>query len=55
MNEALLLTIDGAVATLTINRPEARNPLGHESDGDLFTEVAARLNADRTMRWIPVR
>lgn len=52
MSEALLLTIGGAVATLTINRPEARNPLGHEGDGDLFAEVAARLNADRTVRAV---
>ena len=47
---ALLLEKDGPVVTLTINRPETRNPLGEEGDGDLFAEACARINADREIR-----
>jgi enoyl-CoA hydratase/carnithine racemase len=49
---ALLLEKSGAVATLTINRPESRNPLGEEGDGDLFAGAAAEINADRTLRCV---
>jgi enoyl-CoA hydratase/carnithine racemase len=52
MSEALLVTIEGPIATLTINRPEARNPLGHEGDGDLFAGAATRVNADRGIRAV---
>jgi len=47
---ALLFEKDGPIVTLTINRPETRNPLGEEGDGDLFAEVCARINADREIR-----
>jgi len=47
---ALLFEKDGHVATLTINRPEARNVLGEEGDGALFAEATARINADRDIR-----
>jgi enoyl-CoA hydratase/carnithine racemase len=47
---ALLLEKDGAVATLTINRPDSRNPLGEPGDGDLFADAAAQINADREIR-----
>jgi hypothetical protein len=30
---ALLSEKSGAIVTLTINRPESRNPLGEEGDG----------------------
>jgi enoyl-CoA hydratase/carnithine racemase len=49
---ALLLEKTGAVATLTINRPESRNPLGEEGDGDLFAAAAAEINADRGLRCV---
>lgn len=49
---ALLFEKSGAVATLTINRPESRNPLGEEGDGELFAEAAQRINADRTIRCV---
>ena len=49
---ALLFEKSGAVATLTINRPASRNPLGEEGDGDLFAEAAQRINADRTIRCV---
>ena len=47
---ALLFEKSGPVVTLTINRPDARNPLGEEGDGDLFANAAARINADRDVR-----
>lgn len=47
---ALLVEKSGPVVTLTINRPESRNPLGEEGDGDLFAAAAARINADREVR-----
>lgn len=47
---ALLFEKDGPVVTLTINRPESRNPLGEDGDGDLFAQACARINTDRTVR-----
>lgn len=47
---ALKFEKSGAVVTLTINRPESRNPLGEEGDGDLFFEAAERINRDREVR-----
>lgn len=49
---ALLFEKDGSVVTLTINRPESRNPLGEEGDGTLFAEAAARVNEDRDVRAV---
>jgi len=49
---ALLLEKNGPVVTLTINRPESRNPLGEEGDGDLFAEAVGRINADRDARCV---
>ena len=49
---ALLFDKSGAVVTLTINRPEARNPLGEEGDGPLFAEAASRINEDREVRCV---
>jgi len=49
---ALLFDKSGPVVTLTINRPDARNPLGEEGDGDLFAEAAARINGDREVRCL---
>ena len=46
----LLFEKRGFVATLTINRPETRNALGEEGDGELFAGAAARINADRELR-----
>jgi enoyl-CoA hydratase/carnithine racemase len=47
---ALLFEKHGHVVTLTINRAESRNPLGEAGDGDLFTEAAHKINADREVR-----
>lgn len=49
---ALLFEKTGPVATLTINRPESRNPLGEEGDGKLFADAAEQINADRALRCV---
>lgn len=49
---ALLLEKSGFVVTLTINRPDSRNPLGEEGDGNLFAEAAERINGDRDARCV---
>jgi len=49
---ALLFEKNGLVVTLTINRPESRNPLGEDGDGALFADAAARINADREVRCV---
>jgi enoyl-CoA hydratase/carnithine racemase len=49
---ALLYDKHGSVVRLTINRPEARNPLGEEGDGALFAEAAQRINEDREVRCV---
>ncbi len=36
--------------TLTIDRPESRNSLGEEGDGEAFAQACAQLNADREVR-----
>ena len=52
MNDLLLIETNGPVTTLTINRPESRNPLGHDGDGDAFAAAAAKINADRNIRAV---
>jgi enoyl-CoA hydratase/carnithine racemase len=49
---ALLFEKSGPVVTLTLNRPDARNPLGEDGDGDLFAEACGRINADRDVRCV---
>lgn len=49
---ALLFEKNGHVVTLTINRPESRNPLGEEGDGELYSAAAQRLNEDRDVRCV---
>jgi enoyl-CoA hydratase/carnithine racemase len=46
----LLVEQRGHVAIVTMNRPESRNPLGAEGDGDAFAETLARFNADNNIR-----
>ena len=47
-----LLTFErrGAVALLTLNRPDAMNALGSPGDGDAIAAVCAEVNADREVR-----
>jgi enoyl-CoA hydratase/carnithine racemase len=47
---SLLFEKSGPVVTLTINRPESRNPLGEEGDGALFADACDRINRDREVR-----
>jgi enoyl-CoA hydratase/carnithine racemase len=49
---ALLFEKSGMIVTLTINRPDSRNPLGEEGDGELFADAASRTNADRDIRCV---
>ncbi len=49
---ALLFEKSGLVVTLTLNRPESRNPLGEDGDGELFADAAHRINADRDIRCV---
>ncbi|HLZ84713.1 MAG TPA: enoyl-CoA hydratase-related protein [Caulobacteraceae bacterium] len=51
MSDHLIETRDGGVATLTMNRPEARNALSGEMQAAL-TEAIPRLAADRSVRAI---
>ena len=48
----LLVEQRGHVAIVTMNRPEARNPLGAEGDGDEFMEVMGGFNADQNVRCV---
>ena len=41
---------DGAVATITITRPDMMNALGQMGDGDLFQSICADINGDRNIR-----
>lgn len=49
---ALLFEKSGHVVTLTLNRPESRNPLGEDGDGELFADAAQHINADRDVRCV---
>ncbi len=49
---ALLFEKNGPIVTLTINRPESRNPLGEDGDGELYAAAAARVNEDREVRCV---
>lgn len=46
----LLLERRGAVALLTLNRPDTMNALGAPGDGDAIAAVCAEVNADRSIR-----
>ena len=50
MSDALLYGKEGAVALLTINRPDERNLLGRIGDGELFEQAAERIHSDTEIR-----
>ena len=52
MSDLLLFEKVGPVVTLTINRPETRNPLGEAGDGDAFAAACATINEDRDVRCV---
>lgn len=46
----LMIETSGPVATLTLNRAEAMNPLGAHGDGDEFAAACETINADPEIR-----
>jgi 2-(1,2-epoxy-1,2-dihydrophenyl)acetyl-CoA isomerase len=54
MNETLLLARDGAVATLTLNRPESLNVLGLDMIDALVAHTAA-LASDTSVRCVVIQ
>ncbi|MBX9606868.1 MAG: crotonase/enoyl-CoA hydratase family protein [Gammaproteobacteria bacterium] len=52
LDNDLLLTMDGPIARLTLNRPETRNPLGVPGDGARFRAAADAINANRELRCV---
>ncbi len=50
--EAIMIKLEkrGAIAILTLNRPEAMNALGEPGDGDAIAAACAEVNADRALR-----
>lgn len=50
MPNVLKTTIDGAIATLTMTRPDAMNALGQPGDGDEFVAACTALNANPAIR-----
>ena len=52
METDLLLEMNNTIALLTINRPDTRNPLGHEGDGELFKKAADKINSNKELRCV---
>ena len=40
----------GAIAILTLNRPDAMNALGEPGDGEAVRDACAQINKDHTIR-----
>jgi enoyl-CoA hydratase/carnithine racemase len=53
-HETLLVAIDGSVATVTLNRPEARNSLSHQLVEDLL-DFFQRIRNRRDIRVVVMR
>jgi enoyl-CoA hydratase/carnithine racemase len=52
MSNVVKLDRDGAIATLTLTRPESMNALGEKGDGDAFVAVCDAIAADKTIRAV---
>ena len=52
MNEWLKFEKEGHIVTLTMNRPEIRNPLGESEDVKNFEEASSLINNDRDVRCV---
>ena len=48
----LCLDIEGAIAILTLNRPDSLNALGLPQDGAMFAEACAQINDNRAIRCV---
>lgn len=52
MTDPLLFEKNGHIVTLTMNRPESRNPLGEPEDAANYQAAATRINMDRDVRCV---
>lgn len=52
MNDAVLFEQDGHVVTLTLNRPDRRNPVSEPEVIDALVAAVGRINADLTVRAV---
>ena len=52
MNDWLKYEKNGSVVTLTMNRPDIRNPLGEPEDVIIFEEASKLVNDDRDVRCV---
>jgi 2-(1,2-epoxy-1,2-dihydrophenyl)acetyl-CoA isomerase len=52
MSNALLTSRQGAVMTVTMNRPDQLNILGEPGDGDAFRKVFDAINEDRSIKCV---
>jgi enoyl-CoA hydratase/carnithine racemase len=52
MNDFVLFERDGAVVTLTLNRPEERNALSTQAQWDEIVEACARIQADASAKAV---
>jgi enoyl-CoA hydratase/carnithine racemase len=50
--DGLLFDRDGALVTLTLNRPEERNPLGEAEDAEAVAAACGGINADPTVKVV---
>ncbi|MEO1170971.1 MAG: crotonase/enoyl-CoA hydratase family protein [Myxococcota bacterium] len=54
MSDPILLEQNEHVATLTLNRPESRNPISDLEMVDAITGAAERINRDKTVRVLVI-
>lgn len=52
MADFLIYEQTGAVVTLTMNRPDERNPLSEQSQYDEFVAVCQRVNRDQSVKCV---
>jgi enoyl-CoA hydratase/carnithine racemase len=50
MSDSVLYQQDGAIVTLTLNRPERRNPISEREVVDAIVAAVDRMNQDRSVR-----
>ena len=52
MTDALLYEQDGSIVTLTMNRPDLRNPISEPDMIDAFEAAVHRINGDASVRVV---
>jgi enoyl-CoA hydratase/carnithine racemase len=50
MSDSVLYQQDGAIVTLTLNRPERRNPISEREVVDAIVSAVDRMNQDGSVR-----